>query len=214
MQEMLTPATNNITESSVPPNITESKVFIAKDPKLTFQDGAAAFDPISIYLALRRLQQTFDVPKIYTHEVIENIEDGPFAKLVNISVDGRQVNATIDTGNLKWCSPDTVEKSEFDDYEKNTKQSATFTEGGTIVKIDEYYVSRQPMYLPSEERVYMWFAELPKSKAKDLGRYTLVSEAQKLTSSFDDVINRRGGDYYDKISVPAIQVDYKFLRYA
>lgn len=179
-----------------------------RDPELPYKNGAIASDPITLRLAARKFEQTYGVPKVHIPKVVEQSRGDLFAGLADIKVDGRRIDVTIDTGKMTWENPDRVARGEFVDYKSGDKQAVIFQDGGEVMEMDGAQVSRQPMLTPNGETVYVWFAQVPQSQVDHIGRYTLISRAIELATSFNDKAARNEGTRYSTITVPAAQAAY------
>ncbi len=182
-----------------------------KNPSLVYKEGAVAADPISLRLAAREFEKTYGVKRIFLPEIVEKTQDGGnvFAELAKVKIEGRVLNVIIDTGKMTWANPEQVEQSNFIDYKRDSRQSATFKDGGLVMQINGMDVSRHIMHTPNGKEVYMWFAQTQPGQAEDVKRYTLISGVQQLAQEFNERSANSEGTLYPKISIPAAQASYK-----
>jgi hypothetical protein len=179
-----------------------------KDTPLPYQGGVISSDPVTLRLAAQQFEQTFG-DKIYVPKVVEESEGRAFARLAKIEIKGRKISVTINTDKMTWDESYTVAKEDFCGYDRKWHQTATFQDGGRVVKVGEVYVSRQLMRTPDKERVYAWFAQVLPAQAEDVGRYELISTVEQLAQEYNTRFEKGEGDHYDEICVPAVQTAYK-----
>jgi hypothetical protein len=175
-----------------------------KDHELEPQNGVWAADGMSLKFAADAGRDQLGFDLVLPPEAVG---DPDFVGLTDITINGLNVTALIDTGFLKWNGD--VAKDEFRDYNGATRQAAQIQTVGHIAFIDKTAVSCAPMHTEDGKDYYLWVAETPLSgNETNPTRYGLIRKARELIVGYDQARAEGKAHRYTDRKIPAVSADW------
>ncbi len=169
-------------------------------------EGIAAFDPVTLYLAASKCAE--EVTPIALPAQLKAPRPRALTELATVSVrkDAHgtvKVDAIIDTGHMAWEVPTNPTESTFKDYTGTTIRSIRLAEI-TVADLPGCTVLKIPMRLPSGEVISAWFAEIHHEHSNPQG-LALVHQAQSAMRSYDAAVDKYRAD----VHIPELKISYE-----
>ncbi len=176
-----------------------------QDPIIKFDGGVAAIDIITLVAAGNAIEPYTASRNVLLPQAAHYNGKATFDDLMQINVDQEEpsVSAIIDTKKMTWEEANNPQKVTFTDYTGVSRQGVSFS-GAQVLKTDNGQLTQLPLKLYDGRSALMWFAELPLSELQQTGYYGLFNLARSWTAQFNDGTPTQ----YDKVQVPAQQIDY------